>query len=208
MNRSILVVFVALGLSVLIGLPAQAQRRSVSRLQAQINQLEAENNSQQAEIDALQLGALRVFDANGRDIGIYAHGIRADLILLLVEDPEVLVRLRLGSGEGNIFQANLYFEEAGCGGTAFVDFLAIGGGNTLSPIRTVFTVGSPQRYFIANAEPQQAITSLSVGVPGDCTDQGPEDKTVVSATEVTLAELGLSFPLPAPLYIGTPQPAP
>ena len=65
MNRSTVVAFVAVGLSALIGLPALAERPSINMLNAAVNQLEAENNAQQAEIDALRAASLRVFDVNG-----------------------------------------------------------------------------------------------------------------------------------------------
>ena len=39
---------------------------------------------------------------------------------------------------------------------------------------------------------------------GDCSEEGGEPRTVVSAKEILLSDLGHSLPLSAPLYVGLP----
>ena len=137
--------------SLMTASPAHSERPSinalnaaVNQLQAEVNQLQAENDAQQAQLDALAPGALRVFDANGSDLG-FAVG-NANLVLL--ESPEAFVTIDHTDGSLQEPTRDVYFEEAGCQGTAFVTA-------TQLDIHHVFGNGpeTSRRHFISNAEP-------------------------------------------------------
>lgn len=148
---------------------------------------------------------LRVFDANGVDSGLFVQfhfPSGGPSVQVFLEDSGLPVSVSLVLHNGTLIAAarTTLFEETGCQGTAFVAGLV---GSHLFRVRDPTT-----RYLVPNAEPARTITRLSELAPnGLCVETGPDPKTVISAREILLSDLGLSFPLPAPLFIGLPPSA-
>ena len=135
---------------------AQAQRPSLGLLQGQINQLEAENNAQQAEIDALTAEAdteLIVVDSTGEILG-QALAIESDGLAVQVKFdlPGLPPFVFLVTKE--TFQTNNltpWFESTDCTGQAWTEgnnatsrVVAFVRGNTalLTGIRTIYVADS------------------------------------------------------------------
>jgi hypothetical protein len=145
--------------------------------------------------------SLRVFDANGTDIGLLVGGVERDtrVFAVLLSNSDILVELSSVDGTLQLSSRPLLFEDPGCPATG-VELVTASGGT----IGFLFKNGTEPdvRYFISNAEPAREITERSrIETTGLCSDQGPDPRKVVSVTEVPLADLGISFPLPTPLYV-------
>jgi hypothetical protein len=147
----------------------------------------------QAQIDALAPGPLRVFDALGEEIGLLVRF--GDSLRVYLES--IGASIFLDSEEGFLIVESpggqVIFEDLNCQGQGFV------------PQRFVARLtGENGRFFIGRRVP-----SVDLGLTyqsrfgGACfNDQlsGPING-VVPADEIMLEDLGLSFPLAAPLYV-------
>ena len=142
--------------------------------------------------------ALHVFDALGTDIGLLAQWNNPDAELrqyrVYLDSVKATVLLDVG-GTLVIESAQPFFEDADCTGQAFIER------------RYVKRVaGEGGRLFIGRGVPSFDPEYQS-RLPGPvcANDQASGPLTnAVPADEITLDDLGLSFPRPGPLYIGLP----
>jgi hypothetical protein len=143
--------------------------------------------------------SLRVFDALGAEIGWLAQwnsGSEIGTYRVFVESVGATIRLDLG---GTLTPetpgGQIFFAEFDCMGQAFVERRYVG---------RVTSEGG--RFFIGREEPSSDPEYLS-RLPGiNCNndqDSGPL-LDAVPADEIVIEDLGLTFPLPAPLYVGLP----
>jgi hypothetical protein len=141
--------------------------------------------------------SLRVFDALGAEIGWLAQwnsGSEIGTYRVFVENVGATIRLDLG---GTLTPetpgGQIFFAEFDCMGQAFVERRYVG---------RVTSEGG--RFFIGREEPSSDPEYLS-RLPGiNCNndqDSGPL-VDAVPADEIVIEDLGLTFPLPAPLYVG------
>ena len=155
--------------------------------------------------------SLRVFDDNGVEVGLYMDGgppstktsSGADT-LRIFHEPSGVSFIVDSDGNLDVRHKSLFFEQAGC----------------VEPnldVQNPFTMGgvlfaTGRGFAVLTGEPASLKTFLSsmggtVSVPGVCNENpsGSGDPRVLApAREITLEELGLTFPLPAPLHIGLP----
>jgi hypothetical protein len=143
--------------------------------------------------------SLRVFDALGTEIGWLAQwnsGSEIGTYRVFVESVGATIRLDLG---GTLTPetpgGQIFFSELDCIGQAFVERRYVG---------RVTSEGG--RFFIGRREPSSDPDYLS-RLPGiNCNNDQDSEPLLdaVAADEIALEDLGLTFPLPAPLYVGLP----
>ncbi len=153
-------------------------------------------------VDGSDADVLRAFDANGISIGITSEIGGAGFIgPIFLQGPQITVIVNWADGSLQSPLHNLEFEEPGCQGIPFA-------GNDTTPARLFKNGPDPVRYFVANAEPYRIISKLSEldRNTGVCSPESGQVIEVLSVREILLSDLGVSFPLPAPLYVGLPVP--
>jgi hypothetical protein len=144
---------------------------------------------------------LHVFDGLGNDLGLYAGyaGFPPHNSVAVHLDSGIIIRIgfRDGRHEPNT-DFNAFFRETategGCQGQAFEAthprFLA----------RHVFQPGA--ELFISRFEPARVELFQSV-LSGGCSDIPPLSILAIPADPITEAELGITFPVPLPIYVGS-----
>jgi len=181
----------------------------VRGLQAQINELEAENSAQQAEIDALHAEVLRVFDGNGADIGPFVGFIGGSSTFDIWFDS---VGARMGINANAKIQkaqekfnfSNLDCEEPGFGSTLSAARIHFSGGGDDEP---------PVRIFVAQRTPSvEVLLRSQLASNGVCLNS-PEPFTpgglLIPLDEIIFEDIGLPDPLVPPLYVApAPEAAP
>ena len=117
MKRSIIVAFVALCLSALIGLPALAERPSISKLNAEVNQL-------QAQVEALQSDSLIVIDGSGNELGALINNNLSVTEFQFFFDALAVI-LIVGAESGVVARTarNVFFDLPDCEGQPYSTFL-------------------------------------------------------------------------------------
>ena len=147
---------------------------------------------------------LAVYDANGTEIGPLVEGApggRSDnLLWVYLESINATVRLS-PAGNLSIYDDQIFFSELNCQGQAYVKH------GYAAYLAGTNPTGSG-RLFVGQRVPSVDPDYESrLGGPTCANDQASGPLTdAVPADEVSLGDFGLSFPLPAPLYIapGTP----
>ncbi len=147
---------------------------------------------------------LRVFDALGNDLGLYAgrEGLGGSYenpfarVLVVLNGSGLTVQLDARSGEPTKFSTlQFYFEAADCSGTAYVREA----GALLRPNR-----GNNSAYFATGTAPVM-ITALADSEDPDpvyCHPyEDPLELAVVPALPVEPAAVGLALPIVAPLIV-------
>ena len=205
MKRSIVLAFVTPCLLALIGLPALAQRPSISQLDAEVSELEAENDAQQAEIDQLRAASLRVFDATGAELGLLVDWeATSNSALVYLRGIGAYTKIRTDSGlleDGN--NNTLYFVGAGCTGQSYLAVeIGMAASRLVSPV-----IGVTERFFVGGNQyvgiiPVQSFAHFGARAPANC-QNGPTSTPLnaVSAEELSIGDIGLPLPLDPPIYM-------
>jgi hypothetical protein len=154
---------------------------------------------------------LHVFDSDGVDLGIYAgrqsgggdnngpvHGI---IVWIYLPDPGVSLKVHSDTGLHVTERSDFYFTESSCKGTAYAQYA----GMLMQPWENgsngEFVITSPGSVTVS-------VRSKSTSTNGatSCYEENvPNERRLSRAGTVDPeTELGLLFPLPAPLYVGLP----
>ena len=175
--------------------------------------LQAENDAQQEQIDALAgAGAevLHVFDANGTDLGIFA-GREAELLFgdtigyprilwIFLPDFGITFKVNPETGKHLLDREEFFFTEPDCQGTAYSQLA----GMLLQP-----NIGSNSAWFVTSTEPVSVVVR-SYGETGNTIPPDVHCNGTITSIEMVVSlvtpvdpetDLGLSFPLPAPLVV-------
>jgi hypothetical protein len=151
---------------------------------------------------------LRVFDATGAEVGIYAGSdankkLEADpwRYLIYLPNSEILLNVFGIDGEQKSQNVWFYFESTDCTGVIYTKQagrLIRGGYHGDLYVATGTEVVAIQPLSESSLTPTPTANScLAVTTP--------VTRSVVPATVIDPAtDLGISFPLPAPLYVGPP----
>ena len=147
--------------------------------------------------------SLRVFDALGAEIGLLMDrvGTRGDLQVFL-ESVEVVIWLTPGGDLLDRGADQIFWNELDCQGQAFIERRYVG--DLSGPL------GAAGPLFVGRRVPSIDLVEYQSRDPGAgcANDQASGPLTdAIPADAITLAELGLTFPLRAPLYVA-PAPAP
>ena len=148
---------------------------------------------------------LWVYDANGTGIGLFARTDGGGNLLAHLPSVRVGIWLTWIGGLPVLGQDSMCFQLPGCQGQAYY-----GGTSTRSatppPYELRFRIiDGTERYFVG--QPQilgsSTLTSFQSWVDpgGDCHEVSGEAHDAMPADEISLGDLGLSFPLPTPLYV-------
>jgi hypothetical protein len=143
--------------------------------------------------------SLRVFDGLGMEIGWLAHWTPGsnDTYRVFLDSIDAAALLNV-SGDLVVKQTTIYFDEPDCTGWAFIPhryvarLAAVGAGTTV-------------QLFVGRAAPPSRDIEVASHLrhPGLCeNDTNSRPALGIPADEVTIDDLSLTFPLPAPLYIG------
>ncbi len=165
--------------------------------------LQAENDAQQQQIDALAgAGAevLHVFDNNGVDVGIYAGADTAFtvdgtpwLYRVYLPDSEIMLNVRAIDGVQEPEAVWFYFESTDCTGAIY----ARQAGRL---IRGDLYIATGTEPVVIPFHSKSWLTPFPV--PSACSETSGYPIDVFPATVIDpAADLGLSFPLPAPLVV-------
>lgn len=167
-------------------------------------------------MDGSDAKVLHVFDRNGVDIGIYASGKEggspnriSNPFNFEVYLPDHAVTFHVSAEDGvNVLSVTTeyLFTDPNCVTTPFVTVA----GRLLQP-----TFGAEDLFVVSSNEaveisPVAASNRPFPGIGEPCSQTDPTPIFVVPVSQVDpVADLGLSFPLPAPLYAApAPDPAP
>ena len=143
--------------------------------------------------------SLRVFDALGIEIGwLVVWGPNHHRVYL--ESVGATTRLEVG-GTLVIESATVSFEDLDCTGQGYVERRFVGRVEGDG-------IGEGVRLFIGREVPSFDTVDYLSQFVGQCNNGQQQPLTdAIPADEITLDDLGLTFPLPAPLYVA-PAPAP
>ena len=150
--------------------------------------------------------SLRVFDALGTEIGWLLEVEGHNAYQVFLESIEAIVWVSLEEGTLQFRGADqIFFDELDCNGQAFVERRYV------AELSSPLTTGA--RMFVGREVPSIDLVEYESRYPGSCqNDQASGPLTdAIPADEVILEDLGLTFPRPAPLYVGlapAPEPAP
>ena len=140
-----------------------------------------------------------MFDALGNEIGwLVSFGTLQHRVYL--DSVGATVTLDV-DGTLVIESATVSFEDLDCTGQGYVERRFVG--------RVVGDgIGEDVRLFIGRAVPSFDTVDYLSQFVGQCNNGQQQPLTdAIPADEITLEDLGLTFPLPAPLYVA-PAPAP
>jgi hypothetical protein len=174
-------------------LPASAERPSLNKLNAEVNQLQAENEAQQAEIDTLRAGQPHVFDSDGQDLGTaLGPPTSASEFLVLHASLGLVVHLDTANPSGLRMQriGALYYEGLGCTGKRYAAPIFV---------NQVYRdpVSGNSRIGLLEMPATRAFLSAWVG---DCLDIAISSSSI--STSPFTDDLGYNLPLVEPLWIG------
>jgi len=138
--------------------------------------------------------ALRVFDVNGRDLGILGGMETGPLVLRLWVFVAGIGAVEVRRDTGELPEIPVQFADAECSGPAYVAAKYAGvAGNT----------NSLARYFVGNTGETERVITFTYTQDANLICRPAADSfTGIPATEITAEDLGL--PWPGPLYVGLP----
>lgn len=153
----------------------------------------------QAQIDEIREAArtLRVFDGDGTDLGLHVNGIHGHLSVFLESIGGTVLLRRNGDLDPEESQPH-YFSQPDCSGLPYV-------GETFAARLSSVEIDGVIRHFVGTTAPVEWVTASSIELNHLCSNQ-VEDAWLVPAVEISLEDLGLAFPLPAPVYVAPANP--
>lgn len=134
--------------------------------------------------------ALKACDANGDEIGLWAG---QNLVFL----PAIGITIAI-SATGELRQniGEVLFDEPGCQGQAYTG-TGVSGSSSIA--QDLIVIGA--RYFVRQRAPLQIVTARSVLDPSCVEVPEPYSNPFVPVDEIAASDLGLTLPLPTPLYV-------
>ena len=176
---------------------------------SELQDLTQRQDAQQVEIDELKAASLRVFDSTGTEIGLLVDWPQGgESISVYLENIGAYSELstRTGLLQDEDF-SEVSFAGAGCTGQPY---LVAGGNGAASRLFSPIIEGT-ERYFVGSNELAENVpveSFASFGRIGNATCGGPTGTGLrtVLAEEISLEAIGLSFPLPLPIYIAPEAP--
>jgi hypothetical protein len=163
-----------------------------------------------------------VFDATGAEVGLFVERVRTDswtkdaIVAYRATVPAIVTLNHKRGSLANRHATQLLFSEAGCEGQAYLFNPYPAEGSFTAAELFIVLIDGIQRLFLGANESaiEEIVASESWATAGDLYEAGCLDldapqlfSDLVRANEITLDHLGLTFPLPAPLYIA-PSPEP